>query len=178
MLLCDGDHHEYSCLAVCRVDDYLHRIPLALGGRHAAHAALSRRVLATLAIDSPLWAENVVGWFRWAKTVSVLIPTAIFVGFARIARLHRENPNQMLAFFRGDWVLKVLYLVLFLNIAEATAKDFATANYFNALCGFHLGRYSNLPGQPFTSGTKVTTVCEIQILAWPANGYRSCGTAA
>lgn len=86
-------------------------------------------------LTAPLWAENVVGWFRWAKTVSVLIPTAIVVGGARIAWLYRENPNQILAFFRGDWVLKVLYLVLFLNIAEATAKDFATANYFNAICG-------------------------------------------
>lgn len=49
-------------------------------------------------LTAPLWAENVVGWFRWAKTVSVLIPTAIVVGGARIAWLYRENPNQMLAF--------------------------------------------------------------------------------
>lgn len=86
-------------------------------------------------LTAPLWADNLVGWFRWAKTVSVLIPTAIVVGGARIAWLYRSNPHQVLAFFRGDWVLKVLYLVLFLNIAEATAKDFANANYFNAMCG-------------------------------------------
>jgi hypothetical protein len=84
---------------------------------------------------APLWAENLDGWFRWVKTVSVLIPTAIIVGGARIAWLYHDNPNKFLSFFRGDWVLKVLYAVLFLNIAEATAKDFATANYFNAICG-------------------------------------------
>jgi len=86
-------------------------------------------------LTAPLWAENLDGWFRWAKTVSVLIPTAIIVGGARIAWLYQDNPNKFLSFFRGDWVLKVLYAVLFLNIAEATAKDFATANYFNAICG-------------------------------------------
>lgn len=83
----------------------------------------------------PLWIENLDGWFRWAKTVSVLIPTAIVVGGARIAWLYKENPNSVLKFFRGDWVLKVLYAVLFLNIAEATAKDLVTGNYFNFVCG-------------------------------------------
>lgn len=83
----------------------------------------------------PLWSEHLFGWFRWAKTLSVLLPTALVVGFARIAWMYRENPNRVLSFFRGDWVLKVLYGVLFLNIAEATLKDFATDNYFNAVCG-------------------------------------------
>ena len=83
---------------------------------------------------APLWADNLDGWFRCVKTVSVLIPTALVVGGARIAWLYHDNPNKFLSFFRGDWVLKVLYMVLFLNIAEATAKDFATANYFNAIC--------------------------------------------
>ncbi len=86
-------------------------------------------------LTAPLWADNLDGWFRWAKTVSVLIPTAIVVGGARIAWLYKENPNKFLSFFRGEWVLKVLYAVLFLNIFEATAKDFATANYFNGICG-------------------------------------------
>ncbi|MFQ3230782.1 MAG: hypothetical protein ACI9DO_002159, partial [Reinekea sp.] len=75
------------------------------------------------------------GWFRWAKTLSVLLPTALVVGFARIAWLNKDNSHRFLAFFRGDWVLKFLYGILFLNIAEATLKDFATANYFNAICG-------------------------------------------
>lgn len=83
----------------------------------------------------PLWFEYLDGWFRWAKTLSVLLPTALVVGFARIAWLNKDNSHRFLAFFRGDWVLKFLYGILFLNIAEATLKDFATANYFNAICG-------------------------------------------
>lgn len=83
----------------------------------------------------PLWFDYLDGWFRWAKTFSVLLPTALVVGFARIAWLHKDNAHRVLVFFRGDWVLKFLYGILFLNIAEATLKDFATANYFNAICG-------------------------------------------
>ncbi len=86
----------------------------------------------------PLWIEQLDGWFRWAKTVSVLIPTALVVGTARLAWHYRENTHAITRFFRGDWVLKVLYAVLFLNIAEATAKDLVTGNYFNFLCGIIL----------------------------------------
>lgn len=83
----------------------------------------------------PLWADNLDGWFRWAKTASVLLPTAFIVGGARIAWLYRDNAHKLLKFFRGDWVLKALYAVLFLNIAEATLKDFEFGNYFNFICG-------------------------------------------
>ncbi|WP_119395448.1 hypothetical protein [Salinibius halmophilus] len=86
-------------------------------------------------LSFPFWFEYLDGWFRWAKTLSVLLPTALVVGFARIAWLYKDNPHKFLAFFRGDWVLMFLYGILFLNIAEATLKDFATANYFNAICG-------------------------------------------
>ncbi|WP_076538769.1 hypothetical protein [Shewanella sp. UCD-KL21] len=86
-------------------------------------------------VTAPLWADQLDGWFRWVKTVSVLIPTALVVGGARIAWLYHQNPHKVLAFFRGDWVLKVLYAVLVLNIAEATLKDFVTGNYFNGICG-------------------------------------------
>lgn len=81
----------------------------------------------------PLWGENVEGWFRWAKTLSVLVPTAVFVGFGRYAEFKKSG--NWLKIFRGDWILWFLYGVLFLNIAEATIKDFATGNYFNAICG-------------------------------------------
>ena len=74
----------------------------------------------------PLW-DEVHGWFRWAKITSVLIPTALIVGSARLAWYYRDNPHSVARFFRGDWVLKVLYGVLFLNIAEATLKDFSFA---------------------------------------------------
>lgn len=86
-------------------------------------------------LSFPFWFEYLDGWFRWAKTLSVLLPTALVVGFARVAWMYQQNPNKFLQFFRGDWVLKFLYGILFLNIAEATLKDFATANYFNAVCG-------------------------------------------
>ncbi|MFC1527194.1 hypothetical protein ACFL5D_00420 [Candidatus Neomarinimicrobiota bacterium] len=84
----------------------------------------------------PLWSTQLEGWFRWAKTFSVLIPTAIFVGFGRLANY--KNLKGKLAIFKNDWVLWVLYGVLFLNIAEATIKDFATANYFNGIVGLIL----------------------------------------
>lgn len=74
----------------------------------------------------PLW-DQVEGWFRWAKTFSVLFPTALIVGTARLAWLYRDNTHSIARFFRGDWVLKCLYAVLFLNIAEATLKDYSFA---------------------------------------------------
>ena len=101
----------------------------------------------------PLWSEHLYGWFRWAKTVSVLLPTAIVVGGARLAWMYKDNPHRLLAFFRGDWVLKFLYAILFLNIAEATLKDFATANYFNALCGVIL--CATIPFPRYKNGERV-----------------------
>jgi hypothetical protein len=86
-------------------------------------------------ITAPLWASNLEGWFRWAKTLSVLVPTAIIVGGARFAWYYHNNTNKVLSFFRKDWTLKVLYAVLFLNIFEATAKDLVAGNYFNFICG-------------------------------------------
>lgn len=81
----------------------------------------------------PLWPYQLHGWFRWAKTLSVLIPTAILVGFGRIANF--EDRSGKWEIFKKDWLLWALYGVLFLNIAEATLKDFATANYANAIVG-------------------------------------------
>ncbi|WP_240473447.1 hypothetical protein [Ferrimonas senticii] len=86
-------------------------------------------------LTAPLWADNLEGWFRWAKTVSVLLPTALIVGFARLAYLYSQDNNALYRFFRRDWVLWALYGVLFLNIAEATLKDLVTANYFNFVAG-------------------------------------------
>jgi hypothetical protein len=81
----------------------------------------------------PLWPAQLHGWFRWAKTLSVLIPTALFVGFGRIANF--EDRKGKWEVFKKDWLLWALYGVLFLNIAEATLKDFATANYANGIVG-------------------------------------------
>lgn len=83
----------------------------------------------------PLWLMNVEGWFRWAKTLSVLIPTA-FVGLVRLANYDKKE--GMWQVLRKDWVYWVLYGVLFLNIFEATLKDATLGNWFNAVSGFIL----------------------------------------
>lgn len=80
----------------------------------------------------PLWFLNLHSWFRWAKTISVLIPTC-FVSFIRIANDgDHENTMQSL---RKKWPLWILYVVLMLNIVEATLTDFELGNILNALCG-------------------------------------------
>jgi hypothetical protein len=84
----------------------------------------------------PLWFEQLDGWFRWAKTLSVLLPTAIIVGFGRIANY--EKREGWWKFFRKDWVLWSLYGILGLNILEASLKDLALGNYFNAISGLIL----------------------------------------
>ena len=84
----------------------------------------------------PLWGTQLEGWFRWAKTFSVLIPTALVVGLGRIAQF--EKREGWWSFFRKDWVLWSLYGVLGLNILEASLKDLAMGNYFNAVSGFIL----------------------------------------
>lgn len=92
--------------------------------------------VATL-LTFPLWLMGgVEGWFRWAKILSVIIPT-IFLGYTRIANFEKKE-GKFWGALQKDWPLWVLYGVLFLNIAEATLKDFAMGNYFNAACGFLL----------------------------------------
>lgn len=89
----------------------------------------------------PLWIMGgVTGWFRWSKILSVIIPT-IFVGFSRLANadsLSNKYQGKVWDSLRQEWVLWILYGVLFLNIAEATIKDFTLGNLFNAGCGFLL----------------------------------------
>ncbi|MDA3823756.1 MAG: hypothetical protein PF450_14260, partial [Bacteroidales bacterium] len=62
----------------------------------------------------PLWFGELEGWFRWAKTFSVLIPTALIVGIGRIAQ--HEKREGWWSFFRKDWVLWSLYGVFGLII--------------------------------------------------------------
>lgn len=82
----------------------------------------------------PLWLMGgVVGWFRWAKIVSVIIPT-IFVGFVRISNIEKRE-GKWWSKLQQHWPMKILYCVLFLNIFEATMKDIAMGNYFNAISG-------------------------------------------
>jgi len=97
----------------------------------------------------PIWliSGGVTGWFRWAKTFSAILPLAIG-GFFRLA--DQENyKGKFWDFMRKDWIVWFIYVVLFLNIGEATMKDvvlgynaadrhIALGNYGNALCGLLL----------------------------------------
>jgi len=84
----------------------------------------------------PLWSNQLEGWFRWVKTLSVLVPTALIVGLSRIAQY--EKREGWWKIFRKNWVLWTLYGILGLNILEASLKDFAMNNYFNGLSGLIL----------------------------------------
>jgi len=83
----------------------------------------------------PLWFLNLHSWFRWAKTISVLIPIC-FLTFVRISNDSKHDSVMMS--LKKKWPLWVLYLVLLLNIAEATMGDLEIGNYFNAISGLIL----------------------------------------
>lgn len=83
-------------------------------------------------LSFPLWFLNLNSWFRWAKTISILIPLC-FVSYIRIANDGKHN--NILASLRKQWPMWILYAVLILNIVEATLKDVTAGNLFNALCG-------------------------------------------
>ncbi len=84
----------------------------------------------------PLWSAQLDGWFRWVKTFSVLVPTALILGLGRLA--HSGERARIWELFRKNWVLWALYAVLGLNILEASLKDLALGNYFNGISGFIL----------------------------------------
>ncbi|WP_245676706.1 hypothetical protein [Bacillus solimangrovi] len=85
----------------------------------------------------PLWIlGGVEGWFRWAKILSVLLPT-IVVGFSRIAVVENKQ-GKLWDILKSEQFLWFFYAILFLNILEATIKDATMGNYFNAATGFLL----------------------------------------
>ena len=83
----------------------------------------------------PLWFINLEGFFRWSKTLSVLIPLC-FVSFVRIANngKHSDKYRRL----KTEWPLWILFAVLALNILEATITDFQMGNPYNAFCGIIL----------------------------------------
>jgi len=83
----------------------------------------------------PLWFLNLDSWFRWVKTISILIPLLFFT-FIRIA--NDGNHNHKFASLRKKWPMWVLYGILILNILEAMAQDISSLNYFNAISGLIL----------------------------------------
>lgn len=86
-------------------------------------------------LSFPLWFLNLHSWFRWAKTISVLIPTC-FVSFVRIS--NDGNHKDVMMSLKKKWPLWILYFILMLNILEATMTDFELGNNFNAICGLIL----------------------------------------
>jgi len=80
----------------------------------------------------PLWFLNLSSWFRWAKTISILIPLC-FVSYIRIS--NDGQHNNILPSLKKQWPLWILYSVLILNIVEASLKDYTLGNTFNALSG-------------------------------------------
>jgi len=83
-------------------------------------------------LSFPLWFMNLHSWFRWAKTISVLIPVC-FLSFVRMS--NDGNHDSVMMSLKKKWPLWLLYLILMLNIAEATMGDFEMGNYFNAISG-------------------------------------------
>jgi len=83
----------------------------------------------------PLWFINLSSWFRWAKTISILIPL-LFLTYVRIA--NDGHHNDVLANLRKKWPMWILYSVLILNIVEASLKDYTLGNYFNSISGILL----------------------------------------
>lgn len=85
----------------------------------------------------PIWIKMgyTVGWFRWFKVLSVLLPTALVVGPARVAYFKGDNVKGFLKFFKGKWVLWFFFAMLGLNILEATVKDFEAGYYANGIAG-------------------------------------------
>lgn len=90
-------------------------------------------ILALLTL--PLWFINLHSWFRWAKTISVLVPIC-FVSFVRIS--NDSKHDTIMNSLKKKWPMWILYLVLMLNIVEATMGDFEVGNTFNAISGIIL----------------------------------------
>ncbi len=106
-------------------------------------------ILALLTV--PLWFINLHSWFRWAKTISVLIPIC-FVSFVRIS--NDGDHHHVLMSLKKRWPLWIFYAILMLNILEATITDFELGNYSNALCGLILSITIPLPTKHWRIGKK------------------------
>ncbi|SCY29977.1 hypothetical protein [Alkaliphilus peptidifermentans] len=86
-----------------------------------------------LLVTFPIWANGIEGWFRWAKYLSVFIPVVV-LGLSRVA-VKDNKQGKFWSIFKSNGCLKFFYCIIFLNILEATLKDIALGNYFNAGAG-------------------------------------------
>lgn len=116
----------------------------------------------------PLWIlmGQVVGWFRWFKILSVILPTALVVGTARMAHHYPLSKNKIFEIFRKDWVLWFLYGILALNILEATVKDVTLGNIPNAIVGAILIITMPFPKKFWKFGGKNTDLLFYSTVAW------------
>lgn len=83
----------------------------------------------------PLWFLNIDSWFRWVKTISILIPL-VFFNYIRISNDGKHKNSFMI--LKQKWPMWILYFILMLNIIEAMLQDISGGNYFNAACGLIL----------------------------------------
>lgn len=117
------------------------------------HHKLSVVIWIASLLTIPLWVMGgVEGWFRWAKNLSVIIPI-IIVSFCRISSFENKR-GAFWEFFRKGWAVRFAYVILLLNIMEASLKDVALGNYFNAICGFLLCVTVPLPKKYWKYSTK------------------------
>lgn len=86
-------------------------------------------------LSFPLWFLNLHSFFRWAKTISVLVPIC-FVSFVRIS--NDGNHENVMMSLKKKWPLWILYLILNLNIIEAVKQDIELGNFYNAIAGIIL----------------------------------------
>ncbi len=99
--------------------------------------------LSLIAVPVMFIMGDVEGWFRWTKVFSVIIPL-IILGFARVSRF-KEKQGKFWRFFDRKWILVFTYLVLTINILEATLKGFSLGNTPNAIAGLALIITTPLP---------------------------------
>ena len=91
-------------------------------------------IVGLMPLSIPFWGNQLTGWFRWAKSLSVIIPTSL-VNLSRLAHLHPHPKWQTLT---KKWPMWTLYVVIVINILQASIKDFSLGNYFNGIAGIIL----------------------------------------
>ncbi len=77
--------------------------------------------------------DNVEGWFRWAKDISVLFPMLV-VHASRLSARYKPD-NKLLKGLTGPAVMAFFCAIVGLNILEASIKDITLGNYWNGACG-------------------------------------------
>lgn len=107
----------------------------------------------------PLWKNNLSGWFRWIKTLSILIP----INYVSLVRISHDTESKSLSFLRKTWVLYSLYFFLALNFFEGVIKDASSGNYFNSITAFLLILTIPLPRNNSWSITSKMDGCNIKV---------------